>query len=260
MSESMIVFCREWAVTVALTGYLAPVYHSPVMPVHGLAQLTRILQAYPRRPVVLGLRPHEHVVDLYRLRPLLAGRAVLFVGRCFYWTDYNLPEWLALERYGFCTWDAMQNPFSRRMELRRFSRLCVDEKDEGDDRGGESLSFSPAVPHMTETQVLERANRWLYRELSATGLTGYEVRVLSLMTEGRNGNLPSRTRSLHKNNGLYKLGMTKHLTDLYRGVKVRAALQSRLTLQTEESPPKQKISSRSDRRPAGEQNGSGRQL
>ncbi|HIF3662353.1 TPA: hypothetical protein ACX0A7_005059 [Salmonella enterica] len=119
----------------ALTGYLAPAYQHPVMPVHGLAQLTRMLQAYPRMPVLLGLRPHEHVVDLYRLRPLLAGRAVLFVGRCFYWTDYNLPEWLALERYGFCTWDAMQDPFSRRMELRRFSRLCVDVKDEGDDRG-----------------------------------------------------------------------------------------------------------------------------
>ncbi|EJR8599394.1 hypothetical protein N0835_002705, partial [Salmonella enterica] len=157
---------------------------------------------------------------------------VLFVGRCFYWTDYNLPEWLALERYGFCTWDAMQDPFSRRMELRRFSRLCVDVKDEGDDRGGR-----PAIPHMTETQVLERANRWLYRELSATGLTGYEVRVLSLMTEGRNGNLPSRTRSLHKNNGLYKLGMTKRLTDLFRGVKVRAALQSGLSQQTEDSSP-----------------------
>ncbi|HAF4434890.1 TPA: hypothetical protein G8M04_004901 [Salmonella enterica] len=232
MSESLIIFCREWAVTVALTGYLAPAYQHPVMPVHGLAQLTRMLQAYPRMPVLLGLRPHEHVVDLYRLRPLLAGRAVLFVGRCFYWTDYNLPEWLALERYGFCTWDAMQDPFSRRMELRRFSRLCVDVKDEGDDRGG-----GPAIPHMTETQVLERANRWLYRELSATGLTGYEVRVLSLMTEGRNGNLPSRTRSLHKNNGLYKLGMTKRLTDLFRGVKVRAALQSGLSQQTEDSSP-----------------------
>lgn len=140
MSESLIIFCREWAVTVALTGYLTPVYPRPVMPVHGLAQLTRILQAYPRRPVLLGLRPHEHVVDLYR-------------------------------------------------------------------------------------------------ELSATGLTGYEVRVLSLMTEGRNGNLPSRTRSLHKNNGLYKLGMTKHLTDLYRGVKVRAALQSGLRLQAEDTSP-----------------------
>ncbi|EIQ5834070.1 hypothetical protein LVD84_003693 [Salmonella enterica] len=234
MSESLIIFCREWAVTVALTGYLTPVYPRPVMPVHGLAQLTRILQAYPRMPVLLGLRPHEHVVDLYRLQPLLAGRAVLFVGRCFYWTDYNLPEWLALERYGFCTWDAMQDPFSRRMELRRFSRLCVDEKDDGDDREGKPLNPGPAVAFMTETQVLERANRWLYRELSATGLTGYEVRVLSLMTEGRNGNLPSRTRSLHKNNGLYKLGMTKHLTDLYRGVKVRAALQSGLTLQAED--------------------------
>ncbi|EEO8811262.1 hypothetical protein H6H87_002247 [Salmonella enterica] len=233
MSESLIVFCQEWAVTVALTGYLAPVYPRHVMPVHGLAQLTRILQAYPRMPVVLGLYPHEHVVNLYRLQPLLAGRTVLFVGRCFYWTDYNLPEWLALKRYGFCTWDAMQDPLSRRMELRRFSHLCVYEKDEEDDSVGKPLSLSPAFPHMTERLVLERANRWLYRELPANGLTGNEIQVLSLMTEGRKGNMPIRTRSLHKNNGLYKLGMTKHLIALYRGVKVRPELQSRLTLQIE---------------------------
>ncbi|EEJ8976219.1 hypothetical protein HXP53_004866, partial [Salmonella enterica] len=70
----------------------------------------------------------QKITALYRHHGLLVARAVLFVGRCFYWTDYNLPEWLALERYGFCTWDAMQDPFSRRMELRRFSRLCVDVK------------------------------------------------------------------------------------------------------------------------------------
>ncbi|EJF3243349.1 hypothetical protein SIM26_004411, partial [Salmonella enterica] len=74
----------------------------------------------------------QKITALYRHHGLLVARAVLFVGRCFYWTDYNLPEWLALERYGFCTWDAMQDPFSRRMELRRFSRLCVDVKDAGE--------------------------------------------------------------------------------------------------------------------------------
>ncbi|ECZ3989341.1 hypothetical protein GE775_18400 [Salmonella enterica] len=234
MSESLIIFSREWAVTTALTAYLSPVYSHSVIAVYGLAKLTRLLHAQPRMPLVLGLRPHEHVTDLYRLQPLLAGRAVLFVGRRFYWTDYNLPEWLGLEQYGFCSWDTMHDPFSRRMELRRFRQFAADTL--GDDCAAENTRLSvPMITAMTEMQILERANRWLYRELSASGLTGYEIRVLSLMAEGGNGSLPSRIRSLHKNNGLYKLGMTKHVLNLFRGVKVRPALQAGLPLLAEES-------------------------
>ncbi|EGX9180855.1 hypothetical protein JHG98_004903 [Salmonella enterica] len=234
MNESPIIFCREWAVTVALTAYLAPAYSRPVTAVYGLSQLVCMLKEHPHIPVVLGLRPHEHVADLYRLQPLLAGRAVLFVGCCFYWTDYSLPEWLGLEQYGFCSWDTIQDPFSRRMELRRFRQFSADMQE--DDRPEEkNRQPVPAFSAITAMKILERANRWLYRELSAVGLTGFEVRVLSLMTEGRSGNLPSRTRSLHKNNGLFKLGMTKHIMNLYRGVKVRPALQAGLPLQTEES-------------------------
>ncbi|EAW8016984.1 hypothetical protein S798_14320 [Salmonella enterica] len=234
MNESPIIFCREWAVTVALTAYLGPAYSRPVTAVYGLSQLVCMLKEHPHTPVVLGLRPHEHVADLYRLQSLLAGRAVLFVGRCFYWTDYSLPEWLGLEQYGFCSWDTIQDPFSRRMELRRFRQFSADMQEE---HGPEEKNRQPvpAFSAITAMKTLERANRWLYRELSAVGLTGFEVRVLSLMTEGRSGNLPSRTRSLHKNNGLYKLGMTKHIMNLYRGVKVRLALQADLPLQTEES-------------------------
>ncbi|EAA0699018.1 hypothetical protein IBO29_004062 [Salmonella enterica] len=236
MSESLIIFCREWAVTVALTTYLAPEYSCPVTAVYGVSQLVCLLEEHPHTPVVLGLRPHEHVADLYRLQPLLAGRAVLFLGRCFYWTDYKLPEWLGLEQCGFCSWDSMQDPFSRRMELRRFRQFSADIQ-ENDGPEEKNRQPAPVLSAMTAMKILKRSNRWLYRELSASGLTGCEVRVLSLMTEGRNGNLPSRTRSLHKNNGLNKLGMTKHLTDLYRGVKVRAALQSGLSKQAEDISP-----------------------
>lgn len=235
MNESLIIFSRAWAVTAALAVLLAPAYSRPVTPVYGLTQLARLLREQPRTPVALGLHPHEHVADLYRLQPLLAGRPVLFVGRCFYWTDYKLPEWLGLEQYGFCSWDTMQDPFSRRMALRCFRQ----QRPAGGNDGNEAFTgadiFIPFLSAMPEKQILERANRWLYRELSACGLTGYEIRVLSLMTEGGKGDMPSRVRSLHKNNGLYRLGMTGHLINLYRGVKVRPELQAGLPVRAEES-------------------------
>ncbi|EAU2710382.1 hypothetical protein OE847_003828 [Salmonella enterica] len=234
MSESLIIFSREWVVTAALTANVAPSYSSPATEVYSLSQLARALQEQPHTPVILGLRPHEHVAELYRLQPLLADRPVLFVGRCFYWTDYNLPEWLGLELYGFCTWDIMHDPFSRRMDLRRFRQFAADTPE--NDSAAENISWpAPVASAMTEIQILEKANRWLYRELSASGLTRYEVRILSLLAGGRKGRLPCRTRSLHKNNGLYKIGMTKRLMDLYRGVKVRPELQVGLPLQNEEN-------------------------
>lgn len=236
MNKSLIIFSREWAVTKALDAMLASAYSCSATAVYGLAQLTCLLRELPHTPVVLGLRPHEHVADLYQLQPLLAGRAVLFVGRCFYWTDYNLPEWLRLEQYAFCSWDSMQNPFSLRMELRHLRQLAADMQE--DDGWTEIVKKPvPVVSAMTEKQIIEKANRWLYRELSATGLTGYEILVLSLMTEGQKGNLPPRTRSLHKNNGLCKLGMSKNLMNLYRGVKVRPELQAGLASLAEEKVP-----------------------
>lgn len=144
MNESLIIFSREWAVTAALTAYLSPVYSRSVRAVYGLAKLTSLLQTHPRTPLVLGLRPHEHVAELYRLQPLLAGRAVLFVGRRFYWTDYNLPEWLGLEQYGFCSWDTMGDPFSRRMEIRRFRQFATDMQED-DCGGGECKVVSSGV-------------------------------------------------------------------------------------------------------------------
>lgn len=228
MNESPIVFCREWAVTAALVSYLTPAYSCQINEVYSQESLRGALQKLPLAPVVLGMCPHEHVLDLYRLQPLLAGRPILFVGRHFYWTDYKLPEWLGLDDCGFGTWDTMQEPFSRRMELRFFRQTRVDTQKMGNvvRKGQESA--------MTDMQILENANRWLYRELSVSGLTGYEVRVLSLLSDGHKGNLPARARSLHKNNGLNKLGMSKLLMNLYRGVKVRAALQTCLPSQVED--------------------------
>ncbi|ECW7869111.1 hypothetical protein F3550_09385 [Salmonella enterica subsp. enterica] len=233
MNESLIIFSREWAVTGALKALLAPASTCSVTVVYGLAQLTGLLRAFPQTPVILGLRPHECVADLYRLQPLLAGRAVLFVGRCFYWTDYKLPEWLGLEQYGFGSWETMQNPFSLRMAIRRLRQLAADTPED-DSLQEKAQEPAPAVSAMAGMQILVRANRWLYRKLSVAGLTRYEIRVLLLMSDGRKGNLQSRTRSLHKNNGLYKLGMTKHVMNLYRGVKVRPSLQTGLPLISED--------------------------
>lgn len=86
MNESPIIFCREWAVTVALTAYLAPAYSRPVTAVYGMLQLVSLLEEHPHTPVVLGLRPHEHVADLYRLQPLLAGRYCLSDAAFTGWT------------------------------------------------------------------------------------------------------------------------------------------------------------------------------
>ncbi|EAW1478422.1 hypothetical protein CJ745_24745 [Salmonella enterica subsp. enterica] len=236
MSESLIIFSREWTVTAALRAYLAPVYFRPVMTMYDFAQLRHLLREQPQTPLILGLNPHEHVADLYRLQSLLAGRAVLFVGRRFYWTDYNLPEWLGLEQYGFCTWNTLHDPFSRRKELRYFRQLAADTHEEDNIPGK-----AAAVSSLTEMQILEKANRWLYRELSVAGLNGFEIRVLSLMTDGLKGNLSSRTRSLYKNNGLYKLGMTKHVLNLFRGVKVRPELQACLHCPARKSGRKEKV-------------------
>jgi hypothetical protein len=227
MNKSLIIFSREWAVTASMRAYLSPVHFPLVTSAYDLATLIHLLREYPRTPVILGLSPHEHVEELYHLQRRLCCRVVLFVSRCFYWTDYSLPEWLGLKQYGFCSWDTMCDPFSRRREMRRFRHL-VDVTNKDDSTLENSSRPAPGVSAITRMEILERANWWLYRELSAAGLNGFEVRVLSLMSEGLKGSLSSRTRSLYKNNGLLKLGMKKHVLNLYRGVKVRPELQAGL--------------------------------
>lgn len=92
MNESLIIFSREWAVTAALAAYLAPAYSRPAAVVHGLAQLVRVLEEQPFAPVVLGLRPHEHVSGLYRLQPLLSD------GGTAWWTATTGCSWANTSR------------------------------------------------------------------------------------------------------------------------------------------------------------------
>lgn len=224
MSEPLIICCKEWVVTVALASLLKS---SAVQAIYSRKQLVSVLQEYPEAPVILGLSPHEYVVDLYLLRPLLIGREGLFVARYFYWTDYKLSKWLGLERYSFCTWDMLHVPFLRMEELQCFRSLTTTNDSHDIAEIGPNF-LSPMPSSMTEVQILERANQWLSWKLAEAGLNVNEVRVLSLMTEGRRGEFACRARSLHKINGLYKLGMTKHVMSLYRGVKVRQELQVRM--------------------------------
>ena len=231
INETLVIFSRKWAITMALEVLLAQAYpRRSIIAVYDLTQLMSVLREHPRTPVVLGFRPHEHVAELNWLQPMLSSRAVLFVGRCFYWTDYRLPEYFGLVTYMFCSWESLHSPFSRRVELWNFIQMSVEGKDDNLPPDADE----PVNPDMTETCILEKANRWLNRALTSAGLTKYEIQVLSLMSEGHNMNLPSRVRSLHKNNGLYKLGMNKHIMNLYRGVKVRSVLQTGLPLLSED--------------------------
>ncbi|HBB6657808.1 TPA: hypothetical protein G8Z02_004580 [Salmonella enterica] len=203
--------------TRAQAALLSQLHFPAVSQVYDLEQLAMALKEAPRTPLVLGLRPHEHVVNLYRLRSLLTGRPVLFVGRCFYWTDHNLPEWLGLTQYGFGSWDAMQERSFRQMAVGRFRQFS----------GGDEKSVEASLPdNMTDMQIFEQANQWLFRKQVMAGLSWNEIRVLSLAAMGQKSRLPTGLRSQHKNNGLHKLGMTKHVMNLYRGVKVRPELQA----------------------------------
>lgn len=223
MSKPMIICCKEWSVTVALAALLES---STIQAVYSRKQLIRVLQDNPGVPVVLGLNPHEHVVDLYQLKPLLMGREGVFIARCFYWTDYSLTKWLGLDRYSFCSWDTLQAPFSRLEKLQSFKRLTITEQCHYTAEMG-THALSPMPFPKTEVKVLEWANQWLSWKLAEAGLNANEIRVLSLMAEGRKVGLPCRVRSTHKVNGLYKLGMNKHVMNVYRGVRVRQELQSR---------------------------------
>ncbi|HHZ8254962.1 TPA: hypothetical protein ACWMDS_004658 [Escherichia coli] len=225
MNKSLIIFSREWTVTAALAALLLPSCSNAVTAVYSLTELEDTLREQPGTPVVLGLRPHEHVADLYRLRPLLAGRAIMFVGRCFFWTDYSLPEWLRLGPCRFCTWDAMQGPISRWTELKRFFRLPAACQEGHPDP---ETAWSQELPQTDEEKILDVVNHWLYLRLSEAGLTRSEIRVLVLLSEGRNRSMPPRLLSVHKKNGLSKLGMSLRLMNLFRGLKVRAELQSEL--------------------------------
>lgn len=223
MSEPVLLFCRQWPVTMALTALLARAYTVPVIPVYNREQFVRELGEYPDSPVILGISPHEHVAFLYRLRSLLSGRPVLFVARRFWWTDYCLPAFAGIALCRFCTLDALSDARARRTEINLFKQLPS---------GGltERAGMVSEIPDMTAEHILEKANFWLYKRMMETGLSGVESMVLLLLSESRRGNLSPRLLSLYKTGGLYKLGMTKHVINLHRGVKVRPELQVPLPL------------------------------
>lgn len=216
MSEPVLVYCRQWPMTTALAALLAPEYCVPVIPLYTKADLVLCLQKNRYSPVVLGLSPHEHVAELYRLQPLLSGRSVLFVAYRFYWTDYRLPAFCGMQSYQCCTLDALCAPFTRRREIRRFRRLTKAD-----------VPVS-VMPVLATEQILSAANGWLYGQMKASGMSMYEYVILQLLSENQRGGFSSRVLSHYKNSGLSKLGMTRHVSNLFRGVKVRPILQARL--------------------------------
>lgn len=219
MSEPVLVYCCQWPVTVALTALLAPLYSAPMIPLYTKAELVRHLQENPHSPVVVGFSPHEHVAELYCLQPLLSGRVVLFVAKRFYWTDRHLPAFCGLTSYRCCTWNSLYDRFSRGMIYRHFRWTAM---------AGERAIATADTPALTMEQILAGANRWLYGQMKAAGLSRCERVVILLLSENRRGGLSSRRLSHYKTSGLVKLGMTRHAGSLYRGVKVRPVLQHRL--------------------------------
>ncbi|EIF8919268.1 hypothetical protein V8G22_004581 [Salmonella enterica] len=220
MNEPVLVYSRQWPVTVALATLLTRIFSVRVIPLYSKGELVCHLNNNPRSPLVLGLCPHEHVVDLYCMQSLLSGRAVLFVARRFYWADCCLPGFCGLVLCRCCTWDSLATPSLWRMEMRHFRQLMTEEIP---------VTTSGNSPELTAEQILTRANQWLYSQMEEAGLSGYERVVLLLLSEHRRGELSSRKLSHYKNSGLGKLGMSRHVSNLYRGVKVRPALQVRLS-------------------------------
>ncbi|ELV9468979.1 hypothetical protein QNB54_003383 [Salmonella enterica] len=219
MGEPVLIYSRQWPVTTTLKTLLTGMFRATVVPLYTKAELVCSLKNNPRSPLVLGLSPHEHVAELYCLKSLLSGRSVVFVARRFYWTDCCLPDFCGLTLYRFCTWDRLVDPFARRMEMRYFRQLMTTDIP---------VTTSGYIPVLTAEQILASANQWLYSKMEESGLNGYERVILLLLSEHRKGEISARKLSHYKNSGLSKLGMSRHVSNLYRGVKIRPALQTHL--------------------------------
>ncbi|EAV0891821.1 hypothetical protein OJ40_23405 [Salmonella enterica subsp. enterica] len=218
MNEPVLVYSRQWPVTAALTALLSRVFSVRVIPLYTKGELICHLNDNPRSSLVLGLSPHEYVVALYGLYPLLSGRGILFVARRFYWTDYRLPEFFGMTPYRFCTWDELGR-VSWREYFHWFRRLSAGENQTG---RGEVGRF------MTSGALLKTVNKWLYSRMEEWGLGLTGSVVLLLLAESRRVDLNVRELSMYRTGGLRKLGMTKHISCLYRGVQVRSELQMAL--------------------------------
>ncbi|EIP8948241.1 hypothetical protein LT792_004429 [Salmonella enterica] len=223
MNEPVLLFCQQWVVTEALASLLASLFTVPVIPVYGLEQLGCKLRRYRCSSVILGISPHEHVVPLYRLGPLLVGRPVLFVARHFWWTDYCLPEFVGVSPCRFCSLDMLADMRTRCTEIRKFKHL--HQLFSSGDTAPAADCTVYGIPDMAPEYILEQANFWMHKRMTDAGLNGVEYMVLLLLAESRRTRMSSHLLSLYKIRGLYKLGMTGRVMNLYRGVKVRPELQ-----------------------------------
>ncbi|EDV9210772.1 hypothetical protein RDB90_005661 [Salmonella enterica] len=178
-------------------------------------ELSEALRWHSHSPLVLGLSPHEHVVDLYRLQEWLCGRPVMFVAREFYWTDYRLPGFFGMTQCRFCTWNGLRERTDRQRELRRFRKLNTEG----------TKAVSRKERRLSAGKLLDTVNEWLYDQMAERIMSRAERVMLLLLSDSRRGMLPSRVISQYRVGGLRKLGMTKHICCLYRGVKVRPELQ-----------------------------------
>ncbi|ENT5689345.1 TPA: hypothetical protein ACKA0T_004868 [Salmonella enterica subsp. enterica serovar Cotham] len=221
MSETVLIYCRLWPVTTALSCLLSQAYHGDILPLYSQAQLARALRDNPSSPVIMGFSPHEHVAELYHLQLLLSGRAVMFVASHFYWTDRRLPALCGLTPCQFSTLDSLCDPFFLQNKLRNFIRLSIAEKQVKVD-----VDVDDSVCNVTGEALIRLVNTWLYRQMLEAGLSRYEIMALLLLSESHRGKLTSRALSYYKNRGLYKLGMTSSIISLYRGIKVRPELQA----------------------------------
>lgn len=219
MNETVLIFCRQWPLTYALSALLAQACGLTVTPVFTLPALTRALEEYPGCPVITGFRPHEHMAALYRLQPQLSGRRVLFVERDFYWTDYCLPDFFGLERAGFCTLDMLYGMAEYPEMLQRLLRPPVERRGRTGAWRGSAL---------TTAGLLDAGNTWLYDRMAEDGLSSLVREVMLRLAENGQSGLPARTGSACKTRGLDRLLMRRHPCSLLRGIRLRASLQAPL--------------------------------
>ncbi|MDJ6959614.1 hypothetical protein LD669_18155 [Salmonella enterica] len=217
MNEPVILFCRQWAITASLETLLSTEYMTHVIPVYSKEDLCHKLGEYRYSPVILGIKPHEHVVYLYHMKMLFSRRPVLFVARCFWWTDYQLPAFVGMTKFRFCTLDDLSVGIKQLKHLPTMKLV------------GETVTNAISENYnITDAHIMKKANFWLYEQMAVSGLSQTESRVLLLLSGERRCKLSNRLLSFYKIRGLYKLGMTKNIINLYRGVRVRKELQAAL--------------------------------
>lgn len=217
MSDSVIIFSRQWPVTAAIAALTERGTPGPVISVFTQQALEAALADHPDNMVILGLNPHEHVRALHDLAPHLKGRRVLFVARMFYWTDRILPRFWGLEECSFCTLDDFHSPGLRRTTLRRTIPVIRNGKA----RREVHRVLLPSGP----VKSLEQINLWLEQQKREAGLIGRERELLLMLAEGNRPEMEAQRISHFKKRGLEKLQMPLHVSSLYRGIILRPELQ-----------------------------------